>query len=57
MGNITKKCTFKGKSIRALSAAIIYAAGKRAGENCGLREISRIVGVKANKFLDAIGSS
>ncbi|MGB9959691.1 MAG: hypothetical protein ACPLKQ_04125 [Candidatus Bathyarchaeales archaeon] len=48
--SIAKKSTFKGKSIRALSAAIIYAASKKAGKVCGLHEISRAAGIKTNKI-------
>ncbi|MEM3449846.1 MAG: transcription initiation factor IIB family protein [Nitrososphaerota archaeon] len=48
--DIAKKCTFKGKSIKTLSAAIVYAASKRAGKACGLREIARIAGIKTNKI-------
>jgi len=48
--DIAKKCTFKGKSIKALSAAIIYVAGKKTGKACGLREIARIAGIKTNKI-------
>lgn len=48
--DIAKKSTFKGKSIRALSAAIVYAASKKAGRACGLHEISRAAGIKTNKI-------
>lgn len=48
--DLAKKCTFKGKSTRALSAAIVYAACKRINKACGLHEIARITGVKSNKI-------
>lgn len=46
---IAKKSTFKGKGTRALSAAIVYAASKKAGKVCGLHEISRAAGIRTNK--------
>lgn len=49
-GKLAKKCTFKGKSIRALSAAIVYTAGKKVGKPCGLREIARAIGINPNKI-------
>ncbi|MEM2145127.1 MAG: TFIIB-type zinc ribbon-containing protein [Candidatus Jordarchaeaceae archaeon] len=47
---LAKKCTFKGKNIKAMSAAIIYAAGKNVGYPYGLREIARVAKVQPNKI-------
>ena len=46
---LAKKCSFKGKPIRALSSAIVYIASKKAGQPCGLREIAHIVNVPSKK--------
>jgi len=46
---LAKKCSFKGKSIRALSSAIVYVASKKAGQPCGLREIAHAADVPSKK--------
>ena len=46
---LAKKCSFKGKSIRALSSAIVYIASKKAGQPCGLREIAHAANVPSKK--------
>ena len=46
---LAKKCIFKGKSIRALSSAIVYVASKKAGQPCGLREIAHAANVPSKK--------
>ena len=46
---LAKKCSFKGKPIRALSSAIVYIASKKAGQPCGLREIAHAVNVPSKK--------
>lgn len=38
--DLAKKCTFKGKPLKSLSAAIVYVASKKAGYSYSLREIS-----------------
>ncbi|MBS7646711.1 transcription initiation factor IIB family protein [Candidatus Bathyarchaeota archaeon] len=48
--DVAKKCTFKGKNIKVLSAAIVYAASKRTGKACGLREIARTTRIKSNRI-------
>ena len=46
---LAKKCSFKGKPIRALSSAIVYVASKKAGEPCGLHEIAHAANVPSKK--------
>ena len=46
---LAKKCSFKGKPIRALSSAIVYIASKKAGQPCGLREIAHAANVPSKK--------
>ncbi|MEM2129629.1 MAG: hypothetical protein QXZ70_03415 [Candidatus Bathyarchaeia archaeon] len=48
--DLAKKCIFKGKSIKALSAAIVYIANKKNGKICGIREIARVACIKPNKI-------
>jgi len=47
---LAKKCTFKGKSVKALSAAVIYAACKKTGEAYGLHEIAQATQIRSNKI-------
>lgn len=49
-GELAKKCSFKGKSMRALCSAIVYVASRRAGVPCGLREIAHVAGVSSSKI-------
>jgi len=46
---LAKKCSFKGKPIRALSSAIVYIASKKAGQPCGLREVAHAANVPSKK--------
>ena len=46
---LAKKCSFKGKPIRALSSAIVYIASKKAGQPCGLHEIAHAANVPSKK--------
>jgi len=47
---LAKKCTFKGKSVKALSAAVIYAACKKTGNVYGLHEIAQAAEIPSNKI-------
>jgi len=49
-GELAKKCRFKGKSLKALAAAIVYLAGKKAGLPCGMREVAHVASVPCNKI-------